>query len=80
MFATSLLFTAAILSVHPDDARETVRSLGDTIRVEVGASEVDGRVYRPHAARVRVWVGGGPGEGRMRAQWTNVIALRASPP
>ncbi len=43
----------------------------DTIRVEVGSPEVDGRVYAPHAARVRVWVG--PGEGRMRAEWTNVL-------
>jgi len=44
---------------------------GDTIRIEVGAKEVDGRVYAPHAARVRVWVG--PGEGRMRGEWTNVL-------
>jgi hypothetical protein len=43
----------------------------DTIRIEVGSKEVDGRVYAPHAARVRVWVG--PGEGRMRAEWTNVL-------
>jgi hypothetical protein len=43
----------------------------DTIRLEVGSKEVDGRVYAPHAARVRVWVG--PGEGRMRAEWTNVL-------
>jgi hypothetical protein len=43
----------------------------DTLRFEVGAKEVDGRVYKPHAARVRVWVG--PGEGRMRSEWTNVL-------
>lgn len=43
----------------------------DTLRLEVGAKEVDGRVYAPHAARVRVWVG--PGEGRMRSEWTNVL-------
>jgi hypothetical protein len=45
----------------------------DTLRLEVGARVVDGRVYKPHAARVRVWVG--PGEGRMRAEWTNVLTL-----
>ena len=45
----------------------------DTIRIEVGAKEVDGRVYAPHAARVRVWVG--PGEGTMRAEWTNVLTV-----
>ncbi len=44
---------------------------GDTIRLEVGAKEVDGRVYAPHAARVRVWVG--RGEGRLRSEWTNVL-------
>lgn len=43
----------------------------DTLRLEVGAKEVDGRVYAPHAARVRVYVG--PGRGRMRAEWTNVL-------
>jgi hypothetical protein len=46
---------------------------GDTIRLEVGSREVDGSVYAPHAARVRVWVG--PGEGRMRAEWTNVLTI-----
>ena len=45
----------------------------DTIRIEVGAKELDGRVYAPHAARVRVWVG--PGEGTMRAEWTNVLTV-----
>jgi hypothetical protein len=45
----------------------------DTIRLEIGSTQVDGRVYRPHAARVRVWVG--PGQGRMRAEWTNVLTL-----
>ena len=43
----------------------------DTIRLEIGSREVDGRVYAPHAARVRVWVG--PGAGRTRAEWTNVL-------
>jgi hypothetical protein len=46
---------------------------GDTLRLEVGARQVDGRVYKPHAARVRVWVG--PGEGRMRSEWTNVLTV-----
>jgi hypothetical protein len=45
----------------------------DTLRLEVGAREVNGGVYAPHAARVRVYVG--PGEGRMRAEWTNVLTL-----
>ena len=45
----------------------------DTIRLELGSREVNGNVYAPHAARVRVWVG--PGAGRMRAQWTNVLTV-----
>ena len=45
----------------------------DTIRLEVGSARVDGRVYLPHAARVRVWVG--PGHERMRAEWTNVLSI-----
>src|SRR5215216_777031 len=45
----------------------------DTLRLEVGAEQVDGRVYAPHSARVRVWVG--PGEGQMRSEWTNVLTL-----
>jgi hypothetical protein len=45
----------------------------DTLRLEVGSKEVDGRVYLPHAARVRVWVG--PGEGELRSEWTNVLTL-----
>ena len=49
------------------------RPPSDTIRLEVGSPQVDGRVYKPHAARVRVWVG--PGQGRMRAEWTNVLTL-----
>jgi hypothetical protein len=45
----------------------------DTLRLEVGAREVNGGVYAPHAARVRVYVG--PGAGRMRAEWINVLTL-----
>ena len=48
----------------------------DTLRVQVGSLEVDGRIYAPHAAKVRVYVG--PGQGRMRAEWTNVLTLADS--
>ena len=44
----------------------------DTIRLEVGAKEVNGRVYAPHAARVRVRVGA---EGPITAEWTNELTL-----
>jgi hypothetical protein len=45
----------------------------DTIRLEVGSPEVNGKVYAPHAARVRVRVG--EGEGRVVAEWTNELTL-----
>ncbi|MEX2282848.1 MAG: hypothetical protein WEE89_10245 [Gemmatimonadota bacterium] len=49
------------------------RPAADTLRLEVGAREVDGRVYTNHAARVRVYVG--PGEGRVRSEWTNELTV-----
>jgi hypothetical protein len=64
--ATLLLVLAAAAA-----GADRVVPSSDTVRIEVGAKEVDGRVYAPHAARVRVWVG--PGEGRMRGEWTNVL-------
>lgn len=45
----------------------------EVLRLEVGAKEVDGRVYQPHAAKVRVYVG--PGQGTMRSEWTNVLTV-----
>ncbi len=71
MIIASLLFSLAVPA-----AAAVPLSSGDTIRIEVGARELDGRVYKPHAARVRVWVG--PGEGQMRAEWTNVLTLADS--
>ena len=43
----------------------------DTLRLEVGSTHVNGKVYAPHAARVRVRVG--EGEGRLTAEWTNEL-------
>jgi hypothetical protein len=45
----------------------------DTIRLEVGSPAVDGRVYRPHAARVRVRVD--DPASRITAEWTNQLTL-----
>jgi hypothetical protein len=52
-------------------ARTRPATLSDTIRLEVGSPEVNGKVYEPHAARVRVRVG--EGEGRVVAEWTNEL-------
>lgn len=48
-------------------------SVSDTIRLEVGSPEVNGKVYAPHAARVTVRVG--DGEGRVTAVWTNELTI-----
>ena len=63
-FAVAMLITSTTTS-------ERVPS--DTIWLQVGSQQVDGGVYLPHAARVRVWVGSG--QGQMRAEWTNMLTL-----
>lgn len=45
----------------------------DTLRLEVGAREIDGRIYAPHAARVRVRVG--DADSPVIAEWTNELTL-----
>jgi hypothetical protein len=44
----------------------------DTIRIEVGSPLLDGRVYRPHAAMVRVRLGD---SSRVTGTWTNELTL-----
>ena len=44
----------------------------DTIRIEVGSSQLDGRVYRPHAARVNVRLGD---SSRVTSTWTNELTV-----
>jgi len=46
---------------------------GDTLRLEVGSPEIDGRVYKPHAALVRVRVG--DPTGPVLREWTNELTL-----
>lgn len=45
----------------------------DTIRLEVGSKAVNGRVYAPHKARVRVHIGGAAGPPS--AEWVNELTL-----
>jgi hypothetical protein len=66
-------FAVALLTVSMASTPAAQPAPADTIWLEVGSKQVDGRVYLPHAARVRVWVGAG--QGQMRAEWTNVLAL-----
>ena len=51
----------------------SVGPASDTIRIEVGSKEVNGRVYLPHAARVRVRVGGP--DSPITSEWTNELTL-----
>jgi hypothetical protein len=46
---------------------------GDTLRLEVGSPQVDGRVYKPHAALVRVRIG--DPDGPVLREWTNELTL-----
>ena len=57
----------------PVPAVAAVTLAADTIRLEVGAKQVNGRVYAPHAARVRVRVGSV--DGPITAEWTNELTL-----
>jgi hypothetical protein len=72
MIAAYWFLAAASLSYHPTLVAASAQ-LPDTIRLEVGSPEVNGKVYEPHAARVRVRVG--EGEGRLVAEWTNELTL-----
>ena len=44
----------------------------DTMRIEVGSPALDGRVYKPHAARVRVRLGD---SSRVTSTWTNELTV-----
>jgi hypothetical protein len=66
-----LLVLAGAVPPPPPPPAALQRQASDTIRLEVGAREVNGQVYQPHAARVRVRVG--PGEGALRGEWVNVL-------
>lgn len=68
MRSTRLFTTALLVLCAP-----ALRAQGDTIRLEVGSPRVDGRVYKPHAARVLVRVGE-PNSPVLR-EWTNELTI-----
>ena len=68
MSARFLLALVVASATAPAVAAQT-----DTLRLEVGSEEVDGRVYKPHAARVRVQVGAE--DSPPVAEWTNELTL-----
>ena len=60
----------SVLFVIPGSFSAAQRA--DTIRIEVGSPQLDGRVYQPHAARVNVRVGD---SSRVTATWTNELTI-----
>ena len=66
-----MLYAVVFAALLAPQAAVASRSVADTIRLEVGSKEVDGRIYAPHAARVRVYVG--EGVGSLTAEWTNEL-------
>lgn len=70
MLTAFCLFITGSLCTAPAPARAFH---ADTVRLEVGSKEVDGRIYAPHAARVRVRVG--DADSPVVAEWTNELTL-----
>lgn len=68
---TSWFTTIAVVAVAAVPAAAQTPSAPDTLRLEVGSPHVNGTIYAPHAARVRVRVG--DGAGRLTAEWTNEL-------
>ncbi len=69
-----LAIAVAGVALSSADAHSQTRGqTGDTLRLEVGSPEVDGRVYRPHAALVRVRIG--DPDGPVLREWTNQLTL-----
>ena len=67
-----MLPLALALLVAPGTARDTVLP-PDTLHLHVGSAAVNGRVYAPHLARVRVQVG--DSASAPTAEWTNELTL-----
>lgn len=67
-----MIISAILLVSASAFAQSLPQPTGDTLRIEVGSAAVRGRVFAPHAARVRVYVGE---ERRLSAEWTNELTL-----
>ena len=68
-----MLTTLCVLLAMPCPVAPVSTPSQDTIRITVGSDLLDGRVYKPHAARVRVRVGGR--DAPITAEWTNELSL-----
>jgi hypothetical protein len=68
-----MALAGVVLAAGGITAQNARAGAGDTLRLEVGAPEVDGRVYRPHKALVRVRIG--DPDGPVLREWTNELTL-----
>jgi len=68
-----MLTTLCVVLAMPCPATVGPALPADTVRIEVGSKAVNGRVYEPHAARVRVRVGGR--NSPVTSEWTNELTL-----
>ena len=68
MRAAACVGIATVAAASHADAQSAKK---DTVRIEVGSKQVNGTVYAPHAARVRVRMG--EGDGQVTAEWTNEL-------
>src|SRR5574338_544140 len=64
---------AALLLLLASAPTANLPEPADTLRIKVGSNEVDGRIYRPHLARVRIRIGSATAP--VTAEWTNELTL-----
>lgn len=68
------LFATVLLVLEPGAAPwHRAVPAPDTLRLEVGSKEVDGRIYQPHAARVQIRIG--RADSPVVSEWTNQLSL-----
>jgi hypothetical protein len=67
-----IALAALVVSLAPSTAPATTLPPVDTLRLEVGSPEVDGRVFPVHLARNRVYVGDGAPPA---TTWTNELSI-----
>ena len=69
----SFVLPAVLVGLVLVPAGARAQGSADTIRIDVGSPLVDGRLYKPHAARVRVHVG--DASTPVANEWTNILTL-----
>ena len=68
----SLALMIALAGAAPTPPDTTRAAAADTLRLEVGSKEINGLIYRPHAARVVVRMGS---DSTRVTEWTNELTV-----